>query len=359
MRRQRLAKSAKNAYRGFLCRLLRLFRPAQRHMEPNPASSLARGHSARRPLVVVTEHLADEAADWLAQRFDVERCGVHDDRFGELAAEAEALVVRTYTRVDAALLAHLPRLKVVARAGVGIDNIDVAACKARGVQVVSTPDANTQAVVEYVLCLMCDVLRPRLFLEDPVEKEEWNQIRQDVVGLWQMNELVLGVLGLGRIGKRVAEVTRAIGFTVIYHDIEEIPEEKRFGAEPVTLERLFAESDLLTIHIDGRPTNAGFVSRVLIESMRPDANIINTARGNVLDAQALAEWLRANPAAAAMLDVHEPEPFCNDYPLLNVPNAYLAPHLASRTMTAMDNMSWVVKDVAAVLAGRAPRHPAW
>ena len=230
-------------------------------MDPNPPSSLARDPSVRRPLVVVTEHLADEAADWLAERFDVERCGVHDDRFGELAVDAEALVVRTYTKVDAALLGHLPKLKVVGRAGVGIDNIDVEACKARGVKVVSTPDANTQAVVEYVLCLLCDVLRPRLFLEEAVEKEEWNQIRQDVVGLWQMDELVLGILGLGRIGKRVAEVARAIGFTVIYHDIEEIPAERRFGAEPVTLTRLFAESDLISIHIDGRPSNRGFVSR--------------------------------------------------------------------------------------------------
>lgn len=328
-------------------------------MEPIPTTRLARDPSNRRPLVVVTEHLADEAGDWLAERFDVEFCGVHDDRFGELAADAEALVVRTYTKVDAALLAHLPKVKVVGRAGVGIDNIDLDACRARGVQVVSTPDANTQAVVEYVLCLICDVLRPRLFLEESVAKEEWNQIRQDVVGLWQMNELVLGILGLGRIGRRVAEVARAIGFTVIYHDIEEIPAERRAGAEPVTLTRLFAESDLITIHIDGRPSNRGFVSRTLIESMRPDANLINTARGNVIDAHALAAWLLRNPAAAAMLDVHEPEPFGEDYPLLPVPNAYLAPHLASRTMTAMDNMSWVVRDVAAVLSGRAPKNPAW
>ena len=328
-------------------------------MEPNTSTRLARDPADRRPLVVVTEHLADEAAEWLSERFDVEFCGVHDDRFGELAPEVEALVVRTYTKVDGALLAHLPKLKVVGRAGVGIDNIDVAACKARGVPVVSTPDANTQAVVEYVLCLVCDVLRPRLFLEETVEKEEWDQIRQDVVGLWQMDELVLGILGLGRIGKRIAEVARAIGFTVIYHDIEEIPVERRYGAEPVSLTRLFAESDLLTIHIDGRPSNRGFVSRELIESMRPDANLINTARGNVIDIQALAEWLLQNPAAAAMLDVHEPEPFGDGYPLLDVPNAYLAPHLASRTMTAMDNMSWVVKDVAAVLSRRAPRFPAW
>lgn len=324
---------------------------------PDPVESP--GSGARRPLVVVTEHLADEAAEWLAARFEVVRASVDDARFAEAAPEVEALVVRTYTHVDAALLAHLPRLKVVARAGVGIDNIDVAACRARGVQVVSTPDANTQAVVEYVLCLLCDALRPRLFLDEAVGKQEWDELRQDVVGLWQMDELVLGILGLGRIGKRVAEVARAIGFTVVYHDVEEIAEGDRRGAAPVSLERLFAESDVLSIHVDGRPSNRRFVSRALLERLRPDAILINTARGCVVDTEALADWLRANPAAQALLDVHDPEPFTDDCPLLGLQNAHLAPHLASRTMTAMDNMSWVVKDVAAVLEGRAPRFPAW
>ena len=316
------------------------------------------GGRARRPLVVVTEHLADEATEWLGRRFEVLHAAPTCPRFAEAAADIEALVVRTYTQVDDKLLAALPRLKVVGRAGVGIDNIDVAACHARGVRVVSTPDANTQAVVEYVLCLLCDALRPRLFLDEAVPKNEWDELRQDVVGLWQMDELVLGILGLGRIGKRVAEVARAIGFTVVYHDVAEIPEPLRNGAEPVGLARLFAESDVITVHVDGRPGNRGFVGRELVATMRPDAILINTSRGCVVDTAALADWLRVNPAAAAMLDVHDPEPITDANPLLPLPNAHLAPHLASRTMTAMDNMSWVVRDVAAVLEGREPKWPA-
>ncbi len=310
-----------------------------------------------KPLVVVTEHLAEEAADWLGTRCELLHASVTDHRYIEAAHEIEGLVVRTYTRVDEALLAMLPRLRVVGRAGVGVDNIDLAACRARGVQVVTTPDANTQAVVEYVLCLLCDALRPRLFLEEPVAKPEWDLIRQDIVGLWQMDELVLGILGLGRIGRRIAQVARAIGFHVIYHDIEEIPLEARHGAESVSLSRLLAESDILTVHVDGRPSNRRFLGREQFAAMRPDAIVINTSRGCVLDPQALAEWLRMNPAGAALLDVHDPEPFGDDCPLLGLPNAHLAPHLASRTMTAMDNMSWVVRDVAAVLEGRAPRYP--
>ena len=310
---------------------------------------------AARPLVVVTEHLADEAAEWLSARCEVLHAPVADVRFAEAAHEIEGLVVRTYTRVDAALLQVLPRLRVIGRAGVGVDNIDLEACRARGVQVVSTPDANTQAVVEYVLCLLCDALRPRLFLDEPVGKDEWDQIRQDIVGLWQMDELVLGILGLGRIGKRVAEVARAIGFTVVYHDIAEIAPERRNGAEPVSVTRLFAECDVISVHVDGRTENKRFVGRELISLMRPDAILINTSRGCVIDTHALADWLRVNPAAAALLDVHEPEPITDANPLLPLPNAHLAPHLASRTMTAMDNMSWVVKDVVAVLEGREPR----
>ncbi len=314
---------------------------------------------AALPLAVITEHLSDEAADWLAQRCELLHANIDDARFAAAASDVEALVVRTYTRVDAALLARLPKLRVVGRAGVGIDNIDVAACRARGVQVVSTPDANTQAVVEYVLCLLADALRPRLFLEQPVDKTEWDLLRQDVVGLWQMDELVLGILGFGRIGRRVAEVARVIGFQVIYTDIEEIPAEFRHGAQPVALEVLLTESDVLTIHIDGRASNTKFLNADLIALLRPDAILINTARGGVIDASALALWLRANPAAAALLDVHEPEPFGASYPLLGLANAHLAPHLASRTMTAMDNMSWVVRDVAEVLAGNRPRFPCW
>lgn len=325
-------------------------------IEPDPVVGSTNPRAAK-PLVVVTEHLAEEAADWLGARCELVHAPVDDHRFIDAAHEIEGLVVRTYTKVDAALLAMLPRLRVVGRAGVGVDNIDLAACRARGVVVVTTPDANTQAVVEYVLCLLCDALRPRLFLDEPVAKKEWDQIRQDIVGLWQMDELVLGILGLGRIGRRIAQVARAIGFHVIYHDVAEIPVEERHGAECVTLSRLLAESDILTVHVDGRPENRRFLGRAQFAELRPDAILINTSRGCVLDPVALAEWLRLNPAGAALLDVHDPEPFGEDCPLLGLPNAHLAPHLASRTMTAMDNMSWVVRDVAAVLEGRAPRYP--
>ncbi|MDZ4754833.1 MAG: NAD(P)-dependent oxidoreductase [Phycisphaerae bacterium] len=312
-----------------------------------------------RPLVVVTELLADEANAWLAERCEVLKANPCDPRFAEVAERVRGLIVRTYTTVDEALLRCLPNVQVVGRGGVGLDNIDVEACRARGVTVVSTPDANTQAVVEFVLCCLCDALRPRATMDRAVSKEEWQRLRdEDLVALWQMSELTLGILGLGRIGRRVAEIARLIGFDVLFHDLRGIPDDERNGAEPVDLETLFRSSDVISVHVDGRAANRHLVNGHLLGLLKSDAILINTSRGFVIDHQALAAWLHANPAALALLDVHDPEPIPADNPLLGLDNACLTPHLASRTLTAMDNMSWVVKDVVAVLEGRTPQHPA-
>lgn len=308
--------------------------------------------------MILAEALSEEPTQWLAERCRVICAAPECSDFARAAPEARGLVVRTATMVDDALLERLPSLRVVGRAGVGIDSIDLDACRRRDVRVVSTPDANTQAVVEYVLCLLCDVLRPRIYLDRPVDAAEWSCLREDVVGLWQMDELTLGILGLGRIGSRVAQVARAIGFDVIYHDLVDVPEARRWGARPVSVGELFTESDVVTIHCDGRASNRGFVGAKLIESMRPDAVLLNTSRGFVVDAKALAEFLRSNPGATAILDVHEREPFTSDYPLLGLSNAHLAPHLASRTVQGVESMSWVVRDVWAVLEGRVPAHAA-
>lgn len=310
------------------------------------------------PLVVRTEHLDAGAEAWLAERCEMVHAAVDAPAFGDLAPTLAGLVVRTYTIVDESLLDRLPALRVVARAGVGLDNIDVAACRGRGIEVVHTPDANTQAVVEYVTCLLCDALRPRVMLDEAVPKERWTQIRDEVCGAWQMNELVLGILGFGRIGRRVAEVAGALGFRVIFHDLLEIPDRDRRGADAVSMETILAESDVLTVHVDGRDANHGLLDAGMLDRMKSDAIILNTSRGFVIDEDALAAWLRRNPAALAILDVHATEPFRDDDPLLGLPNAHLAPHLASRTTTALANMSWVVKDLWRVLQGEPPRHPA-
>lgn len=317
-----------------------------------------------RPLVLITETLDEVCARWLAEYADVIWCR-HDagQSFGPELARADALIVRTYTQVNQALLEAAPRLKVVGRAGVGLDNIDLEACRRRGVQVVYTPDANTQAVVEYVWALILDALRPRVDLPPQATPEQFHRLRKETVGQ-QLDQLTLGILGLGRIGKRVGKVASAIGMKLLVNDL--LPESQLRAAvdypfEFVDKPQLYQQADILTIHVDGRPENRHLINASVFQQLKPACLLINTARGFVIDNQALADWARrvAPAGGRAVLDVHEPEPPPPDYPLYHLPNVRLLPHLASRTDQALRNMSWVVRDVVAVLQGRAPQYPAW
>jgi D-3-phosphoglycerate dehydrogenase len=315
------------------------------------------------PLVIVTETLDQACAEWLAQRVELVWCS-HERtaEFDALLARASGLVVRTYTQVNEALLTKAPRLKVVGRAGVGLDNIDVSACKYHNVQVVSTPDANTQAVVEYVTGLMLDAFRPRAAMPDRCSTEEFHRMRKVHVGS-QLSELTLGVLGFGRIGKRIGQVAHAIGMKVLANDLlPEVGLRKGvdFPFEYVDKRALYERADVLTVHVDGRKENHGLVNTEALAMLQPSCMVINTSRGFVVDAAALAAWAKGAAIAGgrAVLDVHEPEPPPADYPLFGLGNVKLLPHLASRTDLALANMSWVVKDVAAVLAGERPQYPA-
>lgn len=298
-----------------------------------------------RPLVVITEDLDPAPERWLAERCEVVRCGVEDARFEGLLARADALVVRTYTIVDEKLLSRGPRLRVVGRAGVGLDNFDLKACEAAGVRVVNTPDANTRAVVEYVFALLADATRPRVFLDRAMDAKSWNAMRRELVGERELNEMTLGIYGFGRIGSGVARVGRAFDMEVIYHDIREIPESDRHGARPVSREELLQKADVLTVHVDGRPENRGLVGAEAFGLMRENVIFINTSRGFIVDAGALGTFMRGHERAMALIDVHEPEPFGETYPLLGMKNVHLAGHLASGTKKAKENMSWVVREV--------------
>ncbi len=312
-----------------------------------------------RPLVIQTEALDEVCRQWLRERCEVVSSSPEDGAaFGELLGRAEGLVVRTYTRVDAALLERAPRLKVVGRAGVGVDNIDVAACRARGVGVVYTPDANTRAVVELVTAFMLDALRPRMSLDRALPMAQWKSLRQELIAPNQLAGMTLGILGLGRVGKGVARVGAALDMRVLFHDLAEIPPDQRQGAEAVSVDELFTRSRILTVHIDNRESNRRFVDREKIGMLPAGAMLINTSRGFVVDDLALAQWLARDPSARAAIDVHEPEPFGAEYPLLGLANARLTPHIGAGTAQAHRNMSWVVRDVWRVLSGEQAEFPA-
>lgn len=298
------------------------------------------------PIVLVTEGSDPQPLQWLRQRADVREIRTDDPQFDAELAQADAMVVRTYTKVNEALLSKAPRLRVVGRGGVGIENIDVAACRARGVEVVYTPDANTLAVGDFVFGYMLQLLRPWCFFRDRTySPAEFKQIRNTVRGV-QLNELTLGILGMGRVGRRVGTIgATGFGMKVIYNDLRDVADELTFPAQAVDKSTLYAQADVLTLHVDMRPGNEHLVSADQLALMKSTSIVINTSRGEVLDTDALAAAIREKRLAGAALDVFAPEPPPADFPLLGLGNVLLTPHLAARTTTAMANMSWVVRDI--------------
>ena len=313
------------------------------------------------PKVVITETLDAACADWLAERCDVVWHAHDQPGLAEQLADADALVVRTYTQVDDALLEQCPNVRVVGRAGVGLDNFDLDACRRRGVRVVHTPDANTQAVVEYVFGLMLDHHRPRTALSPGTDAQAFHALRKSEVGN-ELATLTLGIVGMGRIGKRVATVAHALGMNVMGCDLlEEADVRKPIEHVPFAFTdhaTLYQRSDIITVHADGRLENKHLIDAAALGHFREGALLINAARGMLVDHEALADWLGDHPDATAVLDVHDPEPPSPDHALYSCDNALLLPHLASRTDTALANMSWVVRDVVTVLEGGEPKHAA-
>jgi D-3-phosphoglycerate dehydrogenase len=302
------------------------------------------------PLVLVTEGSDATPLAWLKERARVVEAAPGSPAFEAALPDAVGMVVRTYTKVNAALLARAPELRVVGRGGVGLENIDVPACRARGVEVVYTPDANTLAVGDFVIGFALQLLRPWAFFRDRVyEPAEFKRLRDTLRGV-QLNELTIGVLGMGRVGRRVGHVAaNGFGARVIYNDVLDERPHLTFPATAVDRPTLFREADVVTLHVDMRPGNEHLVGAPLLALMKPTA---------ILDDAALAAAIRGKRIAGAAIDVFDPEPPRADYPLLGLDNVLLTPHMAARTRTAIENMSWVVRDVVDVLNGRPAKYPA-
>jgi phosphoglycerate dehydrogenase-like enzyme len=311
------------------------------------------------PLVLVTEDSDPTPLAWLKERARVVEAPPGSPEFDAALPDAVGLVVRTYTKVNAALLARAPKVKVVGRGGVGLENIDVPACRARGVEVVYTPDANTRAVGDFVIGYALQLLRPwALFKDRAYSPDEFKRLRNTLRGA-QLDELTFGILGMGRVGRRVGHVAaNGFGARIIYNDLLDVRSLLTFPAAAVDRPTLFREADVVTLHVDMRPGNEHLVGAPELALMKPTAILINASRGEVVDDDALAAALRVKKIAGAAIDVFAPEPPGPDYPLLGLDNVLLTPHMAARTHTAVENMSWVVRDVLDVLNGRPPKYPA-
>jgi phosphoglycerate dehydrogenase-like enzyme len=307
-----------------------------------------------KPIVIQTENLPQECSDWLAERCDLHICPADSLRFKELLPKAQGLAIRTYTSVDCAMLEAAPNLKVVGRAGVGVDNIDLQSCNERGVTVVHTPEANSESVVEFVLTTMLSQLRALHYVTSAISQKEWNALRDASVNQNEFSETTIGIIGFGRIGSRLGKMAKSMGFRVVFNDVLEIRE--KYECEQVQIQHLLTECDVISIHVDGRTENNHLCNTAMFSAMKPSVLFMNASRGFIVDAYALTDFLKHNSTAHAILDVHEPEPITNEYPLLHMPNATLYPHVACKTKKAMLNMGWVVKDIDAVLSGKDPQY---
>jgi len=305
-----------------------------------------------KPTVVVSEPLNESSLKFLSEHARVIRTQV--DRLHEVIEQADALVVRTYTQVDADLLSRAPRLKVVGRAGVAYENIDVPACRSRGIAVVHTPAASTEAVVDYTIAHIILMNRRFYTLDGYVEPERFHEIRKQSFGRF-LAGLTLGIVGAGRIGSRVGKAAVGLGMNVLYNDIRHI--ELDYPARSVEKDELYASSDIVTIHVPLTSKTKHMINADSLGRFKQGAQFINAARGPCVDYHALAEALRSGRLSAATIDCHDPEPPPPDYPLWNAPNVILNPHSAARVPQAMENMCLVVHDVVAVLQGKTPRYP--
>ena len=305
--------------------------------------------------IVVCEHYADSAFERLRAVGDVTHLeSPGEDELIAAVADADALLVRTYTRVTQRVLDAAPRLKVVGRGGVGVENIDVPAAAARGIAVVHTPAAATEAVAELTIGLILALERKIMTCDARVRAGEFDRARRDAVGR-ELGQSTLGIIGMGRIGRAVGRIAAGFPMRVVYNDIIDVGP-LDFAAEPMSKPDVYAAADVVTLHVTLTDLTRRLIDADALTRFKPAATLVNTARGAVLDADAVAAALREGRLAGAAVDVFDPEPPPPDHPLLRAANVILSPHAGARSYRGQARMNDVVEDVIAVLQGRPPRH---
>lgn len=257
---------------------------------------------------------------------------ISHDELAVKISDFEAIIVRSRTRVTKDVLLRANRLRIVARAGVGVDNIDVEFAKERGIEVVNTPDALTNAVAEFTIGLMIDLSRSITNAATTLRNMEWKKAQ--FMGS-ELQGKVYGAIGVGRIGRRVIELAHAFGMKIIAHDIVEIPKEftSSYEVEMTNQDEVFRRADFLDLHVPLTNETRHLVNREKIEMMKQSAFLVNTSRGQVIDEQAVLVALEKERIAGAALDVFETEPPTRES-LLQNKRVIPTPHIAGQTLEA-------------------------
>ncbi|MBM3495471.1 MAG: phosphoglycerate dehydrogenase, partial [Armatimonadetes bacterium] len=309
--------------------------------------------------VLVADPIAPEGIERLRSFAEVDvRTGLPESELRATIGEYDALVVRSETRVTAAVLSAGARLRVGGRAGVGVDNIGVEAATSRGILVVNSPHGNTTAAAELTVALMLSLARRIPQADASVRAGRWQ--RKQFVGT-EMYGRTLGIVGLGRIGVEVARRCRAFGMRVLAYD-PFVSQDRMDGADAgvtlVDMDALLGSSDFVSLHVPLTDATRGLIGADQIARMKPGVRIVNCARGGLVDEGALAEAIRSGHVAGAALDVFAIEPPGADNPLVRLDEDVVTPHLGASTEQAQVAVALdVAEQIGEVLAGRPPRSP--
>ncbi len=302
------------------------------------------------PIVLVAEPLSPAGIAQLETEAELRYVdGADRSRLLPALAEADAVIVRSATTIDAEALAHAPRLRVVARAGVGLDNVDVEAATKAGVMVVNAPSSNIVSAAEHAIALLLSLARHVPQAVAALRAGRWE--RSAYTGV-ELAGKVAGILGLGRIGVLVAERLAAFGMPVIAYDpYVAAARAAQIGVRLVSLHELLAQADFISVHLPRSAETLSLIGERELRLVKPDVRIINAARGGIVDEQALAAALADGRVAGAGLDVYAREP-CTDSPLLQLPNVVCTPHLGASTHEAQEKAGLqVARSLRLALAG--------
>jgi D-3-phosphoglycerate dehydrogenase len=296
--------------------------------------------------VLVRETIADAGLELLRAKFDVDVD--LESPLEEILGDYDALVVRSATKVTAAVIASGTRLKVIGRAGVGVDNVDVDAATRRGIVVANAPESNIVSAAEHTIGLLVALARNIPQAHAALIAGRWERSKWGGV---ELADKVLGVLGFGRIGRQVAR--RALGLQMKVLAYDPFVSAERFrelGVESASFDDVLARSDFLTVHLPLTDETRGAIDAATIGKMRDGVRIVNAARGELVDEGALVAALESGKVAGAAIDVFTEEPYSG--PLLKAPNIVVTPHLAASTEEAQDRAGVIVAEqVAAALEG--------
>ena len=248
-----------------------------------------------------------------------------------VAGNYEAFIIRSRTKVDHEVLDRAISLRLVARPGTGLDNVDVDYAKSKGITVINSPESLIEGVSEHVVLLMLALSRKLVPADQGTRLGKWE--KNALMGR-ELKGKILGIVGLGRIGRRIAEIARTLGMSVLVYDVIVIPPEvlAESGARVVSLDDIFSSSDYITLHVPMTPETAHLVNASRLSQMKKTAFLVNTSRGGVVDEQALAQALNEHRIGGAALDVFEKEPPSGA--IMSAPNTVLTPHIGGQTEEA-------------------------